>query len=293
MPTPSSVLQSSLESHNETFESLLKLIPAKYYIPLEQTEEQVLRLTYRIRHTELTCGRRLLNIKNIARSKRHPSRLSRRRPRKQSGKRRVFSSSYKTLALTTTKNYVQLDPEHHKTIIDLQNESANGERQAKSASAKGKRKAVTFEEDESGEDGIAMDVDVDLEGDSDGDDEPGDDAMEDIVPLPESGGIEALRDKLHARMAALRRGGGPRYDYVNGNSSGDKDALLNERRLQRAAMRERRRKETKEKIRREEEMKGKGKGKEKEKDKGANRDKGNITQVCSDVLFDSPNLYFA
>jgi hypothetical protein len=84
-------------------------------------------------------------------------------------------------------------------------------------------------------------------------------------------------------MAPLRRGGGPRYDYVNGNSpSGDKDALLDERRLQRAAMRERRRKETKEKIRREEEMKGKGKGKEKEKEKGANRDKGNITQVrCS------------
>jgi hypothetical protein len=200
-----------------------------------------------------------------------------------------------TLALTK-KNHVQLDPEHHKTIIDLQNESANGERQAKSASAKGKRKAVTFEEDESGEDGIAMDVDVDLEGDSDGDDgddEPGDDAMEDIVPLPESGGIEALRDKLHARMAALRRGGGPRYDYVNGNSSGDKDALLNERRLQRAAMRERRRKATKEKIRREEEMKGKGKGKEKEKEKGANRDKGNITQVCPDILFRSSNLYFA
>jgi hypothetical protein len=42
MPTPSSVLQSSLEAHNDTFESLLKLIPAKYYLPLEQTEEQVL-----------------------------------------------------------------------------------------------------------------------------------------------------------------------------------------------------------------------------------------------------------
>jgi len=76
--------------------------------------------------------------------------------------------------------------------------------------------------------------------------------------MPESGGIGALREKLHARMAALRRGGGPRYDSrsVNGSPSEDKDALLNERRLQRAAMRERRRKETKEKIRREEEMKG-------------------------------------
>ena len=32
MPTPPAVLQKSLERHNETFESLLKLIPPKYYI---------------------------------------------------------------------------------------------------------------------------------------------------------------------------------------------------------------------------------------------------------------------
>ncbi|KAJ7025388.1 surfeit locus protein 6-domain-containing protein [Mycena alexandri] len=247
MPTASSVLQASLESHNETFESLLSLIPARYYIPLEQTEEQA------------------------------ASKYQKHSKKQKAPKQAIKEASKKA-------KREKLDPENHKTVIDLQNESVGvepqreirlGERQAESRSP-------SVDDDDSGEDdGISMDVDVNLGGGSDADDGDDDDAMEDIVPMPESGGIEALRDKLHARMAALRRGGGPRYDYVNGNGnpSEDKDALLDERRLQRAAMRERRRKETKEKIRREEEAKGKGKGKEKEKDKGANRDKGNITQT--------------
>jgi len=41
MPTSSAVLRASLERHNDTFESLLKLIPAQYYIVNEETEEQV------------------------------------------------------------------------------------------------------------------------------------------------------------------------------------------------------------------------------------------------------------
>ncbi|KAF7346502.1 hypothetical protein MSAN_01878300 [Mycena sanguinolenta] len=230
MPTASSVLEASLEAHNVTFETLLKLIPAKYYLPLEQTEEQA------------------------------ASKYQKHSKKQKAPKQAIKEASKKA-------KREKLDPENHKTVIDLQNESAR-------ASAKGKRKAV--DEDESGEDGIAMDVDVDLGGGDSDDDEQADDAMKDIVPMPESGGIEALREKLHARMAALRRGGGPRFDSA---SLGDKDALLNERRLQRAAMRERRRKETKEKIRREEEMKGKGKAKDKDKEKAANRDKGNITQT--------------
>ena len=110
-----------------------------------------------------------------------------------------------------------------------------------------------------------MDVDF-----NDDDDNGADDT--EILPMPVSGGIESLREKLHARMSQLRRGGG---------EAGDKDDLLEERRRQRAAMRERRRKETREKIRTEEEMKSKkSKGKEKEK-----RDKGNITKVFFFQLF--------
>ncbi len=93
-----------------------------------------------------------------------------------------------------------------------------------------------------------------------------------LNPMPESGGIETLRKKLHAKMALLRRGG----QLVNGEA-GDKDGLLEERRRQRAAMRERRRKETKEKRRKEEETKEK-KNETKEKE---HRDKGNVTKVWS------------
>jgi hypothetical protein len=143
------------------------------------------------------------------------------------------------------------------------------------------------DDDEAGSsagDPAQIDVDIDME---DEEKEPGSSRDTNIVPMPPSGGIAALREKLHARMAALRRGGGGgrRFDYVNGNGNmngpgeaGDRDELLEERRRQRAAMRERRRKETKEKIRKEEEMKGK-KGKDREKEKRENRDKGNLTKV--------------
>jgi hypothetical protein len=87
--------------------------------------------------------------------------------------------------------------------------------------------------------------------------------------MPELASISVLREKLHARMAALRRGCTGEED----GEAGDRDELLEERRRQRAAMREKRRKETKEKIRREEEAKGK-KGKEKD-----SRAQGHLTKV--------------
>jgi hypothetical protein len=103
-------------------------------------------------------------------------------------------------------------------------------------------------------------------------DDSEEEGSEKMVPMPQSGSIVALREKLHARMAALRSGGKSGGD----GEAGDRDELLEERRRQRAAMREKRRKETKEKIRREEEAKGK-KGKGKEKD---SRAQGHQTKVC-------------
>ena len=41
MVTLQEELQSSLERHNATFERLLNLIPAKYYLVQELTDEQV------------------------------------------------------------------------------------------------------------------------------------------------------------------------------------------------------------------------------------------------------------
>lgn len=41
MPTSANDLQASLEKHNEAFETLLNLIPPKYYLVQELTDEQV------------------------------------------------------------------------------------------------------------------------------------------------------------------------------------------------------------------------------------------------------------
>lgn len=110
-------------------------------------------------------------------------------------------------------------------------------------------------------------MNVDLDGDISMHDE---DNENPLTPMPPAQGISHLRDKLHAKMATLRRGWHP-------SEPGDKDGLLEERRRQRAALREKRRKETKEKKRKEEESR-KSKGKKKEENA-----KGNLTKVsqCS------------
>lgn len=131
------------------------------------------------------------------------------------------------------------------------------------SSRKGKRKALPEESDDDEDDEEAMDVDISLPVEDCADEK---DQSVELVPLPSGGGIQALRDKLHARMASLRRGGN-RYNAGYGGEANSRDELLEERRRQRADMRERRRKETKEKVRREAEERGR-KGKEKERDKG-------------------------
>ena len=89
-----------------------------------------------------------------------------------------------------------------------------------------------------------------------------------ITPLPTSGGIQDLREKLHAKMNSFRRGRDRRDGEIREGEAGSKDELLEERRRQRALLRERRRKETKDKIRRQEEERGKkGKGRDKDQAK--------------------------
>ncbi|KAK0454603.1 surfeit locus protein 6-domain-containing protein [Armillaria borealis] len=151
----------------------------------------------------------------------------------------------------------KLDPDNNKSVIDIQNERAK-----QSSTSKGKHGDADSSEG-------MMDVDIDLGDDSKNEDEETETPSADIVPMPQSNGIMALRQKLHHKMAEVRRGG-------HGGEAGDRDELLEERRRQRAAMRERRRKETKERIKREEETRGK-KGKDKEKKD--TRAQGNITKT--------------
>ncbi|TFK52859.1 SURF6-domain-containing protein [Heliocybe sulcata] len=227
VPTPHDVLRSSLERHNDTFESLLKLIPAKYYIVEDETEEQ-------------------------AASK----------YQKHSKKTRAPKQAIKEMSKKAKRE--KLDPENNKTIVDIQNEAA--QRQAK---GKGKQRAESVEESADEE---AMDVDTGnvimgmetIAGDVR------------LVPMPQTGGIGELRQKLHARMAQLRKG-----KWEGGDQPSSKDELIEERRRQRALMRERRRKETKEKIRLEKEKKEKP-----GKDKG--QDKGNQSKPAP-LLVDQPS----
>lgn len=151
-------------------------------------------------------------------------------------------------------------------MIEIQNEAS--QTREESQTKKGKKRAIPdlqSGEDEPGDD-MAIQVDVDLaaEGDSDL-----------LVPMPEASGIEALRNKLHIRMAELRNKGRP---APTKGEPGNRDELLEERRRQRAAMRERRRKETKEKIKRAEEMKGR-----RNKDNREERRKGHSTKVCQNM----------
>lgn len=100
------------------------------------------------------------------------------------------------------------------------------------------------------------------------------DINDEMVPMPRAESIAVLKEKLHARMVALRRPG------AQNDEPGDKDELLEERRKQRAALREKRRKETRERRKVETESK-KDKGKTKEKEKEKNLKSNPVsTKVC-------------
>ncbi|KAI9464105.1 surfeit locus protein 6-domain-containing protein [Lactarius psammicola] len=200
-----STLRASLEKYNQTFETLLSLIPPKYYLPQDDDDQQ------------------------------GASRYHKNKKKQQAPKQAIKEASKKA-------RREKLDPANNKTVLDLQSDQHG--------KGKGKHKALT--PDDSDGEAISPELDVHMD-----DTDPEDDSAP-IVPLPQSESIETLRAKLHAKIEAMRikkRGDG------EGNS---KDELLEERRLQRAAMRERRRKETKEKIRKEKESKGKSKEKPKD-----------------------------
>lgn len=126
--------------------------------------------------------------------------------------------------------------------MDIQNDRL-------ASDSKGKQKAPTPDDSDGDElqpeaDFLMQDAESDL-----------DDDASHAVPLSRPQSIETLRAKLHAKIDAARS------KKRGDNEGSSKDELLEERRLHRAALRERRRKETKAKIQRERERKGKPKEK--------------------------------
>lgn len=142
-------------------------------------------------------------------------------------------------------DWAQLNPANNKNIPDMQSDQLT-------ANSKGKQKVSVPNDSDVGV--LSGEADLLMQ---DAESDPEENASH-YVSLSQPESIETLRAKLHAKIEAIRskkRGDG------EGNS---KDELLEERRLHRAAMRERRRKETKVKIQREKEIKGKTKEKPKE-----------------------------
>jgi hypothetical protein len=136
---------------------------------------------------------------------------------------------------------VQLNPANNKSILEIQNDRL-------ASDSKGKQKAPI--PDDSDGDVLQPGTDFQIQ---DIESDPEEDAR--AVPLSRPESIETLRAKLHGKIDAIRS---KKRGYNEGSS---KDELLEERRLHRAALRERRRRETKAKIQREKERKGKSKEK--------------------------------
>ncbi|KAG0696788.1 surfeit locus protein 6-domain-containing protein [Suillus ampliporus] len=204
MPTtPIEVLRASVEAHNDTFEALLNLIPAKYYLAKDDHDADDAVPSKYQKHSK--------NQKAPKQAAKEASKKARRD---------------------------KLDPANQKSVIDLQNEAALDLERTNSKVKEKRKAAVLASDSDDADDDDDMQVDdVDL---SDTVATAALDSGQPIVPMAKPESVAALRDKLHLRMAALRRGG------QGGGEPGDKDELLEERRRQRAALREKRRKETRE-----------------------------------------------
>jgi len=132
--------------------------------------------------------------------------------------------------------------------VDLQRESAAARRTELSNKSKGKapqaqRDDIDNDEDNSDDDGEESAIEHDVAATSS--------AKQSLapVPMPSSGSISELRARLRARMEALRRArGGVSSTPTDADVIPDgKEALLEERRLKRAGLREKRRQGVREK----------------------------------------------
>ncbi|KAI6161893.1 surfeit locus protein 6-domain-containing protein [Pisolithus thermaeus] len=212
MPTPANVLRASIETRNDTYEALLRLIPPKYYF---------------------TSSKYMKHSKN-----------------KKPPKQVVKEASKKA-------RRGKLDPANHKSIVDLQNEAAaelensRNTKERKHDPTTPPHSSTSVSEDEDGDEDEGND-DMQLDDAGERPSAEDEERPTEMVPMRRTESVTVLREKLHARMATLHWGGA--------GEPGSRDELLEERRKQRAILREKHRKETKE---REKAEKEKAKGKKK------------------------------
>ncbi|CAE7211196.1 unnamed protein product, partial [Rhizoctonia solani] len=114
--TPSHELRASLERHNKTFETLLQLIPAKYYLPQERDDDN--------------------NGTKYQKNK-----------KKQATPKQAIKEA------TKKARREKLDPANNKSILDIQREAAGTQSLVPSnIKQKGKQKAIAISEDDDSDD---------------------------------------------------------------------------------------------------------------------------------------------
>src|SRR6266851_3106637 len=89
MPTATSTLRASLENHNETFETLLSLIPTQYYLVCDDNNAQVCFHCLALQAYLHNSHRLHPGTTRIKKCSRHQSKRSRRPLRKRVVKRHV------------------------------------------------------------------------------------------------------------------------------------------------------------------------------------------------------------
>lgn len=136
---------------------------------------------------------------------------------------------------------MQLDPENHKSILELQEEAAEKRKSEATVKQSKKRKRSDETDESESEEDLSMvkkrtNVSGDISIQADGQ----------LRPLAPGGSISELRNRLHEKIASFRKSRG-----IDENELDSKDKLLEARRQRRAELRENRRKETREKKKRE------------------------------------------
>lgn len=227
---------ASLSQHNAAFTSLLHLIPPQFYLTKDDDEDLAAQ--------EMMSSKYMKNKRKKAKSE-------------------IEAKERKDKMREAKKQ--KLDPDNFKTVTDIQ---------AERAAAKAAKRAAEKDSD------VEMDVDGMLTDDDepdttngaagDTDDDFQDSDTEDVPPptttiksLPgaskpiqtegeRKASIEALRAKLHAKIAGLQRKrgglleGGEEGSEDGGSTISSKDELLEERRKQRNQARERKKQDKKE-----------------------------------------------
>jgi len=156
MPTATSILQASLERHNDTFETLLSLIPARYYLVHEDNNDLVCLFCLALQHI-YSSHRAHLGTTRIRKCSWHQSRRSKRPLKKPVVKRHVGRHLSIIIHGLTYRSFTgaQLNPANNKSILEIQNDQL-------ASNGKGKQKASTS--DDSDEDAISAETDFDMQG---------------------------------------------------------------------------------------------------------------------------------